>query len=100
MDSEFLRGNLFPPFITLYRGHSFPDILPLDAKGTGCSALSLREKENAQTCRWRGWRKQKAPCPFLYRRACACAYAYVCASSSSSCAHGGGGDGGHCVWRT
>lgn len=61
--------------------------------------LSRTERGSAQTGRWRGWRKGKAPCPFLCSRACACACAYVCASSSSSCARGGGGGGGRCAWR-
>lgn len=91
------------PFV-LYRGQSLVLYIYLcifwTLRERSLPLLSLKGKENEQTCHWQGWRKRKAPCPFPYYHAYACAYAYVCASSSSSCAHGDGGDGGHCVWRT
>lgn len=79
---------------------------PLQSLHTPCLCLhrgpgfSLRVRGSAQTCRWQGWRRRRAPCPCPCCRACACACVCACASSSSSCAHGDGGDGARCVAMT
>lgn len=62
-----------------------------------CRRFSLRGRASAQTCRWQGWRRQRAPCPCPCCRACVYAYACACASSSSSCARGDDDDGARCV---
>lgn len=101
-NSSALQLLYIPPCTMLHRGPGFSNTIFWAGLWRGlCRRFSLRGKASAQTCRWQGWRRRRAPCPCPCPcpccRACVYAYACACASSSSSCAHGDDGGGARCV---
>lgn len=97
-NSSALQLLCISPCSMLHRGPGFSNTIFWAGLWRGlCRRFSLRGKASAQTCRWQGWRRQRAPCPCPCCRACVYAYACACASSSSSCARGDDDDGARCV---